>query len=211
VRAAVRLTWLRQPRLGTLVGNLAGAGFAVYLLLPNLRFFLETQQPISLVFAVQQAWVGVVFVVRREARTVSRRPLDWLVAYAAWFSSFLVRPGASQLASVTTFGLALQLAGLALWVWAFASLSRSYGIVAADRGLVTKAPYALVRHPLYAAYMVGGIGYLIQSPSIRNLLVDCGVIALQIVRITIEERHLDSSEYARYRARVRRRLLPGIW
>jgi protein-S-isoprenylcysteine O-methyltransferase Ste14 len=203
--------WLRRGRLGTLAANAAGAVFAGYLLLPNLRFFLETRQPFSLVFAVQQAWVGVVFLVRRDPRTVSRRPFDWLVAYAAWFISFLVRPGISQPASVAAFGLAVQLAGLALWVWAFATLSRSYGIVAANRGLVTKGPYALVRHPLYAAYMVGGTGYLIQSPSIRNLLVDCSAVALQIVRITIEEHHLASPEYTLYGDRVRWRLLPRIW
>jgi protein-S-isoprenylcysteine O-methyltransferase Ste14 len=210
-RESVRLGRLRRGRLETLAANAAGAAFAVYLLLPNLRFFLETQQPVSLVFAIQQAWVGVVFLIRRDPRTVSRRPRDWLVAYTAWFISFLVRPGIPQPALIAAFGLAVQLAGLGLWVWTFATLSRSYGIVAANRGLVTKGPYALVRHPLYAAYMVGGTGYLIQSPSIRNLLVDCSAIALQIIRITIEEQHLANPEYTRYRDRVRWRLIPRIW
>lgn len=74
-------------------GNVAGAAFAAYLLWPNLRFFLQTHHPIGLVFAIQQGWVGLAFLTRRTPRTVSRRPLDWVVAYAAWFTFFLVRRG----------------------------------------------------------------------------------------------------------------------
>ena len=107
-------------------------------------------------------------------------------------------------------GLSVQLAGLALWVWAFANLSRSYGIVAANKGLVTSGPHPLVRHPLYAACLVGGLG-LMQSFSFRNLLVDTIAVALQLVRITAEERHLASHEYAFYGDRVRWRLVHGIW
>lgn len=201
----------RLPRLVTLGGNLVGAAFAAYLLLPNFRFFLQTRHPIGLVFAIQQAWVGVAFLARRAPRTVSRRPVDWIVAYAAWFTYFLVRPSGHHPTWEGSLGLAVQVTGLALWAWAFAKLARSYGIVAADRGLVTGGPYALVRHPLYASYMVGGVGYLIQSPSRWNLLVDVVAVGLQVVRIKIEERHLDSPEYAAYRTRVRRRLFPGIW
>ncbi len=207
--AVTERLWLRK--LVTLAGNAAGAAFAAYLLLPNLRYFLQTHHPIGLVFAIQQAWVGIAFLTRRTPRTVSRRPLDWLVAYAAWFTSFLVRPSGYHPAWGSSLGLAVQIAGLALWAWAFARLARSYGIVAADRGLVTSGPYGAVRHPLYASYMVGGVGYLLQSPSIWNLFVYCVAVGFQVVRITIEERHLDSAPYAEYRNRVRWRLLPGIW
>jgi protein-S-isoprenylcysteine O-methyltransferase Ste14 len=94
---------------------------------------------------------------------------------------------------------------------AFAKLARSYGIVAADRGLVTGGPYAVVRHPLYSAYIVGGIGYLMQSLSIWNAAVDVIAVAWQLVRIRAEERHLDSPAYAAYRTRVRWRLYPKLW
>lgn len=198
-------------RWAVVAGNLAGAGFATYLLLPNLRFFLNTGRPIGLVFVIQQVWVGVVFLSRRTARTTSRRPLAWIAAYAGWFTSFLVRPGGNHPAWGLTLGFWVQIAGLLLWAWAFAKLGRSYGIVAADRGLVTGGPYAVVRHPLYTAYMVGGLGYLMQSPSIWNAVVDLIAIGWQLVRIGAEERHLAGPDYAAYRARVRWRLLPGIW
>jgi protein-S-isoprenylcysteine O-methyltransferase Ste14 len=198
-------------RLGLLAGNLAGAAVAVYLLLPNLRFFVDTGRMIGLVFVIQQVWVAVVFLARRAPRSVSRRALDWIAAYAGWLISFLVRPGNYHPAWGVEVGFWVQVLGLLLWAWAFARLGRSYGIVAADRGLVTRGPYALVRHPLYTAYIIGGIGYLLQSPSVRNLAVELIAVSWQLVRIRAEERHLDGPQYATYRGRVRWRLCPGLW
>jgi protein-S-isoprenylcysteine O-methyltransferase Ste14 len=105
----------------------------------------------------------------------------------------------------------VQVAGLAVWACAFARLSRSFGIVPADRGLVTSGPYAVVRHPLYTAYMLGGIGYLIQSLSLWNVVIDLITVGWQLVRIRAEERHLDGPAYVAYRNRVRWRLVPRVW
>ena len=200
-----------KRRWGLIAGNLAGAAFAGYLLLPNLRFFVQTGRLIGLVFVIQQVWVAVVFVTRRPPRTVSRRTLDWIAAYAGWLVSFLVRPGSYHPAWGLAVGFWVQVVGLALWAWAFARLARSYGIVPADRGLVTTGPYALVRHPLYTAYMIGGVGYLLQSPSARNAVVELIAVGWQLVRIDAEERHLEGPQYAAYRRRVRWRLCPGLW
>jgi protein-S-isoprenylcysteine O-methyltransferase Ste14 len=197
--------------LRPVLGNLAGAAFAVYLLLPNLRYFAQTGQSIGLLFVLQQVWVAILFLARRAPRTVSRRPLDWIAAYAGWLTSFLVRPSAHHPALGVLAGFWVQVAGLLLWAWALSKLGRSYGIVPADRGLVTGGPYALVRHPLYTAYLLGGIGYLAQNPSLRNALLDAVTVAWQLVRIHAEERHLDGPGYAAYRARVRWRICPGIW
>ena len=201
----------RAQWLGLVAGNVAGAAFAVYLLLPNLRFFFQTGRPIGLVFAIQQVWVAAVFLARRAPRTVSRRAMDWIAAYAGWLTSFLVRPGGYHLAWGVAVGFWVQVVGLSLWAWAFLKLARSYGVVPADRGLVTGGPYAVVRHPLYSAYMVGGIGYLMQSLSVRNAVVDVIAVAWQLARIRAEERHLESADYAAYRASVPWRLCPGLW
>ena len=195
----------------TFACNLAGAAFAVYLLRPNLRFFLDTHAPMALVFVIQQVWVGVIFLIRRSPRSASHNPFDWAVAYGGWFFGLLVRPGAPALPFASTFGLALQCAELALWTWAFANLSRSYGIVAANRGLTTRGPYKLVRHPLYLAYLIGGIGYLVQSLSPWNTMIVGVTVSFQMTRILREEHHLASAPYERYRHLVRWRLLPGIW
>ena len=201
----------RTSRLSLIAGNLAGAALAGYLLLPNLRFFFQTGRLIGLVFVIQQVWVAAIFVTRRPPRTVSRRWLDWVAAYAGWFTSFLVRPGDEHPAWGVAVGFWVQVLGLFLWALAFARLARSYGIVPADRGLVTRGPYALVRHPLYTAYIIGGVGYVMQSPSAWNAAVEMVAISWQLVRIRAEERHLESPDYAAYRSQVRWRLCPGLW
>lgn len=85
---------------------------------------------------------------------------------------------------------------------AFWKLGRSSGMVAANRGLVTGGPYAVVRHPLYSAHMLGGIGYLMQSFSAWNVAVDVAAVGFQLLRIVAEERHLSGPAYAAYRTRV---------
>jgi len=197
--------------ISTLACNLAGAAFAVYLLRPNLRFFLDTHAPMAVVFVLQQLLVAVIFLIRRSPRSASHNPFDWAVAYGGWFFGLLVRPGAPALPFASTFGLAMQCAELALWTWAFANLSRSYGIVAADRGLTTRGPYGFVRHPLYLAYLIGGAGYLAQSLSPWNILIVGITVSFQAARILREEHHLDGAAYRAYRERVRWRLVPGMW
>jgi protein-S-isoprenylcysteine O-methyltransferase Ste14 len=61
------------------------------------------------------------------------------------------------------------------------------------------------------AYMLGGTGDLMQSPSLWNIVVDLVAVAWQVVRIHAEERHLNGPAYAEYRTRVRWRLCPRIW
>ncbi len=93
-----------------------------------------------------------------------------------------------------------------------AALGRSFGFVAADRGLVTRGPYAVVRHPVYVAYLLIQCGYVLQAVSVRNIAVLAVAAGCNAGRAICEERVLaERSDYAAYRRHVRRRLLPGVW
>jgi protein-S-isoprenylcysteine O-methyltransferase Ste14 len=106
----------------------------------------------------------------------------------------------------------LQLAGLAVCVMSLLALGRSFGFVAADRGLVTRGPYAVVRHPVYASYLLIQSGYLLQSISLRNALVMVLASGCNAGRALMEERLLARSPaYGAYRRRVLWRLVPGLW
>ena len=108
--------------------------------------------------------------------------------------------------------MGLQVAGLVVCVAAFIALGRSFGFAPADRGVRRRGPYAIVRHPIYAGYVLLQLGYLFQSLSIRNALVMIFVCACNVGRIRAEERFLAAgTEYASYQAAVRWRLVPGIW
>lgn len=106
-------------------------------------------------------------------------------------------------------GFVVQMIGLAGIIISISSLGRSFAIAPGDRGLVTGGMYRWVRHPLYATQIIFFIGYLIASPSIRNLVGLAGALVFAMIRIDREERIL--SGYADYAANVRWRLIPLIW
>jgi protein-S-isoprenylcysteine O-methyltransferase Ste14 len=109
-------------------------------------------------------------------------------------------------------GLALQLVGLALCIASLAALGRSFGFAAADRGVKTRGPYAVVRHPVYASYLLIQSGYLLQSMSVRNVMVLALASGCNIGRALAEERLLARSPaYRAYRRKVCWRLIPGLW
>jgi protein-S-isoprenylcysteine O-methyltransferase Ste14 len=137
---------------------------------------------------------------------------DWLLAFGGTFSPVLLRPDGAHPQWGLSTGLALQLVGVLLALWSLATLGRSFGFAAADRGLVSRGPYAVVRHPVYAAYVLLLAGYLFQSISLRNALVALLVIGCDVGRIRAEERVLaQNPAYPAYRLRVRWRMLPGVW
>ena len=176
----------------------------------TIRFYESTHRLIGAFFIVQQLFVAVAFLVRRSPRSVSRRTRDWATALGGSFGPFLLRAGGLQPAF--TAGVVLQIAGLAVWTWSFFSLGRSFGLVAADRGIVTRGPYGLIRHPMYASYLVTQLGYLLQSASVWNVSVLILTWTCQVARALAEERLLAAAPaYAGYRERVRWRLVPWVW
>lgn len=94
---------------------------------------------------------------------------------------------------------------------AVAGLGRSFGIVAANRGVRTRGPYRVVRHPLYAAYLVTYVGYLLSYPRLLNVAVVAVTTAVMVARALAEEHLLAADpEYRAYRERTRWRFLPGV-
>src|SRR6516165_7627974 len=148
--------------------NVVGAAGAAYFAYVTLSAFLHTHRPIGLLFFAQQAVVVVVYLVRRPASAVTLRFGDWLLAFGGTFSPVLLRPDGAHPQWGLSVGLALQLVGVLLALWSLTTLGRSFGFAAADRGLVSRGPYAVVRHPVYASYVLLLAGYLVQSFSLRS-------------------------------------------
>jgi protein-S-isoprenylcysteine O-methyltransferase Ste14 len=202
----------RLARLTRLLVNLAGAAGAALFARDSFLYYLHTHRLIGAAFFVEQAWFVVVFLIRRPPRAAAGRLGPWLLAAGGTFGGLLFRPTGAHPPWGVAAGVVLQLAGLALAVTALVALGRSFGFVAADRGLVTRGPYAVVRHPIYAAYIVIQAGYLIQSISVPNAAVLVFATGCNIGRAIAEERVLaGSADYEAYRERVRWRLVPGLW
>lgn len=195
-----------------IVVNVAGAAGAAWFARASIEFYLHTHRLIGAAFFVEQAWFVAAFLVRRPPRAVGRHLGNWLLVAGGTFGGLLFRPDGDHPQWGVTAGLWLQVLGLALALTSLAALGRSFGFVAADRGLVTRGPYAVVRHPLYAAYFLIQTGYLLQTISVRNALVLTLATCCNVGRLVAEERVLTRScVYQAYRGRVRWRILPGIW
>jgi protein-S-isoprenylcysteine O-methyltransferase Ste14 len=207
---ADRAPWL--DRVARALVNVLGAAGAALFARASLQYYLHTHSLIGGVFLIEQTWFVAAFLARRPPRAVSRHLGSWLFAAGGTYGGVLFRPGGAHPRWGVETGLGLQVLGLAIAITSLLALGRSFGFVAADRGLVTRGPYAIVRHPVYAAYLLIQSGYLLQSISLRNVFVLVFANACNVGRALAEERvFAGSPDYEPYRNRVRWRLLPGLW
>ena len=210
-QGTVRLATRRVPWLSiALAAPLAG----VWLLFAAANFmnWQRTEQPTGLGATILELTVAVFFVIRRPALTTSSSPLAWTATAVATFGVLAGRPGEEPLWGLEPAYAALQLVGVGLALASIAALGRSFGLVAANRGIRTGGPYALVRHPLYAAYFLTQAGYVLETPTARNVAILVAVITFQLVRVRTEEQCLSADPaYAAYRERVRWRIVPHVY
>jgi protein-S-isoprenylcysteine O-methyltransferase Ste14 len=82
----------------------------------------------------------------------------------------------------------------------------------ANRGIVCRGVYGVMRHPIYAGYLVTHAAFLVAHPLGWNLLVLVASDIALLVRAICEERTLArDADYAAYMTKVRWRVLPGVF
>ena len=141
-------------------------------------------------------------------------------AFLIWF----VTIGLDHRIDGSDFPIVLQALGLALmlvstvfimWVMRENSFAAPLVKVQRERGhhVVSSGPYAWVRHPMYSGAILFFVGIPLLLSSGWGLAISPLFIVLFAVRTGIEERTLtaDLPGYGDYTARVRYRLLPGVW
>lgn len=191
--AAALASWLRAAEAGRSAVPLA------------LERLLSLAQLCYLVWAYAK---------RRPALRPSARPRrDRVAGVCGTAALFLFDFGARSPAAVLAPVLQpLTTLAIAVRVGCVLSLGRSFGIAAADRGVVTTGAYRLVRHPMYAAYTLSSVLQLGLHASAWNAAVVASSCGLHAWRIRCEEELLERSPaYRTYRASVRWRMVPGVW
>ena len=125
------------------------------------------------------------------------------VIYLSWVPGNPVWPDGALV--IVTLAAGLSAASLL-------ALGRLFGVRPALRGLCSKGPYRMIRHPMYFAYMVSDIGYNLQEWNFGTVaLVIVGWISL-LYRIHAEERILSNDpKWPAYAGLVPYRLIPGVW
>src|SRR5581483_7414705 len=138
----------------------------------------------------------VLILIRRRSASLSSHPFDWALSFSAVSAPLLLTtPAAPSAVIPATLATTVMLAGLLMQISAKLSLWRSFGLVPANRGVKTRGLYRVVRHPVYAGYTLTHLGFL-----------------LGVLRMLREEALLGRDPaYAAYAARVRYRVLPGVF
>lgn len=166
----------------------------------------------NLILLPSEGLVVLFALIRRRTDNISRQPVEWLLAVAATCAPLLVDPVQGVPLIPPAAGVSLFLFGLATQTYAKLVLGRSFGMAPAHRGLRLSGPYRVVRHPMYAGYLLTHLGFLGLNPSWENLALYVLCYSAQLPRLLAEERLLSRDPaYRRYARVVRHRLIPGIF
>jgi protein-S-isoprenylcysteine O-methyltransferase Ste14 len=181
------------------------AGFAAAFLTSAAK------HPANYVALVSESMLCLFILIRPLGAAMTTRPLDWVAAFAGTMLPLLIRPGGVPIAP-RAVAASLMCIGVIIALWAQITLRTRFGIAPANRGVVERGPYGLVRHPMYAGYFITQVGIILANPSATNVLIVVVATAFQIARIRAEERFfLGDPAYTALTARVKYRLVPGLF
>jgi protein-S-isoprenylcysteine O-methyltransferase Ste14 len=144
-----------------------------------------------------------------------------LAVFVAWFVVMAFDAARWRLSHVPPWLQAVGAVALALCLLVafltFRANSFAAPVVKIQTGrgqyVVTDGPYAWVRHPMYAGVLLYLVGVPLLLGSWWGLAFVPVLTVLFAIRAVLEERTLSAglTDYAAYAARVRYRLVPGIW
>jgi protein-S-isoprenylcysteine O-methyltransferase Ste14 len=165
------------------------------------------------VLGLQLLVIIFLMVLRTAPVRVTPNPWFWLLAFVTTYAtlgfSAFAGQGVSLISPVVGNGFAVV--SMIILLYSLLSLGRNIGFIPAQRKVVTKGAYSLVRHPIYAGTFVSLFAFVLRSYSVLNLVLAVVLIALLMLRGVVEERFLrEDAGYAAYMQEVRWRWFPGI-
>ena len=147
-----------------------------------------------------------------------------LAAFAAVNLIWFIVIGLDRRLHLSHMPIAWQVLGLALlilssafiaWVFRENSFAAAVVRVQSERGhhVISSGPYAFVRHPMYSGAVLFMVGIALLLGSWWGTAMSLIFVVLFGIRTGIEENTLTTGlpDYADYAARVRYRLVPGLW
>jgi protein-S-isoprenylcysteine O-methyltransferase Ste14 len=206
----------QQPVSGAGLRNAAGnclLGISFFVaIIPAARALSWSMLGIAnVVWLSGAAIMGVLSFVRMPPRSTMVNPRTVAATFGMLLLPSLMRPYGPSTGGLAYCGVALELFGIALTQVARVYMGRRFGVLPANRGVVSKGPFSLVRHPIYFGWLLLSIGYSMSYPTARNILLIAITLPFLVWRIEQEETHLsEDPEYRTYERRVRFRLWPGV-
>ena len=174
--------------------------------------YLQTGHVTGLMLLVSEALVVVLTIVRRRTSLVDRSAEGVIATAVSLAGPPLVRAyGDAHLVPDAATAI-VSAAGVMIVIVGKMALGRSFGIAPANRGVVIRGPYLLVRHPIYAGYLLTHAAFLVAHPTPWNLAVLLVADTALVARALIEERTLGTDvKYQSYCRRVGWHLVPGVF
>ncbi len=175
--------------------------------------FLQTGRITGLLLLASEALVIVLTVFRRPTTVVDRSLRARVLTTISLIGPLLVGPAAAVTALMPAAAtVTLTACGLLVVIGGKLSLGRSFGLVPANRGVVSTGLYRLVRHPIYMGYLITHVGFLAANPRFWNFMTLVGADVALLIRAVCEEETLARDEaYREYQQKVRWRVLPWVF
>ena len=154
--------------------------------------------------------IGVFLLLTQRRGTWSVKLYPLAIALLGTGAGLLVVPAGPQLVPEWV-SQALVFTGATIALLAKVFLGRSFGVVPANRGVKQYGVYRIVRHPMYAGYILNQIGFLLVFFSAWNVAIYTIAWAMLYMRAREEAKFLEADEaYREYCTKVRYRLIPGV-
>ena len=174
--------------------------------------FLRTGRVTGLLLLAGEALVVALTVIRRRARLVDRSVGAAVTTTLSLAGPPMLRAGEGVGLAPDQFTAVVSAIGLIIVIVGKITLGRSFGIVPANRGVVVRGPYGVVRHPIYTGYLITHVGFVLANPTPWNIAVVLIGDAALIWRALMEERILRAdADYQGYCERVGWHLVPGVF
>ena len=172
--------------------------------------FMHTHRLSSLILTFFETLIVFYSLFRPAPKQANTSLYDWTVALAGTFILLLLRP-APQVHDHLAI-IALQLVGMSTSLAALFSLNKSFGLVAANRGVKRGGLYGVVRHPIYAGYFISFAAYVVQNATVWNAALYAVFVCIELLRVAAEERVLSGDqEYVSYARSTRWRVVPFLY
>jgi protein-S-isoprenylcysteine O-methyltransferase Ste14 len=172
---------------------------------------VRTGRVTGLFFLIMTSSVVVFTLLRHSPTQVDRSWTARMATLIGTTGTLLFRPSGIPLVPDAYTAVA-SFAGLLIAAAGLFTLRRSFGLVPANRGVVTGGPYRFVRHPIYAGYLLVHAAFVLAYPTPQNMLIWAVTDSAMLVRILREEHVLvQDPAYARYTQRMRWRVIPFLF
>jgi protein-S-isoprenylcysteine O-methyltransferase Ste14 len=201
--------WLANPWVDKILAILAVLPF-VY---PIAMHFMHQIRVGEILYLAQVLLLIGTMVFRRLPVRITTNLYYWVIAFVASYWGLLILSVEQPGRPLITSWILLLFYPLSLFmdIWGRLSLGRNIGMLPAQRQIVDRGAYRLVRHPIYTAVFFMIIARMLASYSLLNFLLYSLAVFWILARSLAEEEFLRKDPaYSAYMRRVRWRWFPGL-